>query len=274
MDAKIAIIGYGSMGRMIFEKLLASSLVEPENIYLANRTFEKISALKKECGVNVCKTNKEAASNADIIFVCLRPGDIKAVLEEIQPVSADSHIISLNGSIQFSQLEKVLGQIKISKVIPSVTAEVNESQTLVCHNECVSEKDKIVLERILHTLGNVIELPENEMGMGSELVSCMPGFIAALFNELKKAARPHTKISEEKIIEMLANTMVGTGRLIAERNMSFADVIGRVATKGGITQEGTKVIEEKFPPVAAEIFEKTLAKRKVTTEKAIESFGE
>ena len=273
MDAKIAIIGYGSMGRMIFEKLLASSLVEPENIYLANRTFEKISALKEECGVNVCKTNKEAASNADLIFVCLRPGDIKSVLEEIQPVSADSHIISLNGSIQFSQLEKVLGQIKISKVIPSVTAEVNESQTLVCHNEFVSEKDKIVLERILHTLGNVIELPENEMGMGSELVSCMPGFIAALFNELKKAARPHTKISEEKIIEMLANTMVGTGRLIAERNMSFADVIERVATKGGITQEGTKVIEEKFPPVAAEIFEKTLAKRKVTTEKAIEIFG-
>ena len=83
MDAKIAIIGYGSMGRMIFEKLLASSLVEPENMYLANRTFEKISALKEECGVNVCKTNKEAASNADIIFVCLRPGDIKAVLEEI-----------------------------------------------------------------------------------------------------------------------------------------------------------------------------------------------
>ncbi len=274
MDTKIAIIGYGSMGRMIFEKILASDLFEPKNIYVANRTFEKINALKEKFGVNVCKTNKEAAENADIIFVCLRPSDIKSVLDEILPVSGESHIISLNGSIQFSQLEKVLGKIKISKVIPSVTAEVNESQTLVCHNECVSEMDKIVLERILHTLGNVIELPENEIGMGSELVSCMPGFIAALFNELKKAAQPHTQISEQKIIEMLANTMVGTGRLIAERNMSFEDVTERVATKGGITQEGTKVIEEKFPSVANEIFEKTLAKRKVTTENAIKSFGE
>ena len=46
----------------------------------------------------------------------------------------------------------------------------------------------------------------------------------------------------------------------------------RVATKGGITEEGTKVIYEEFPPTADRLFENTLAKRKQTAEHATEIF--
>ena len=36
-------------------------------------------------------------------------------------------------------------------------------------------------------------------------------------------------------------------------------------TKGGITEEGTRVIYEQLPEIAAAIFDKTLEKRKQTT---------
>ena len=125
---------------------------------------------------------------------------------------------------------------------------------------------------LLQTFGNVIELPEDEMGMGSELVSCMPGFIAALFKEIKNAAIPHTKIEESKITKMLADTMLGTARLISEKNISFEKIIEWVSTKGGITEEGVKVVENKFPTVASELFEKTLEKRAMTAKKGEEAF--
>jgi len=274
METRIAIIGYGSMGKMLLEKIISSKLIPEVNIYVSNRTFEKIEMLKEKYTVNICRTNAEAAENADVIFVCVRPADIKTVLEELVTVmDADKHIISLNGSIKFDQLEKICTGNKISKVIPSVTAEVNESQTLVCHNSKVNIKDKNELSKILESFGNVIELPEEEMGMGAELVSCMPGFTAAIFNEIKKGAQKHTKIEGNKIATMLANTMIGTGRLIIENKMTFEEVIERVATKGGITEEGTKVIEKEFPNVAAEMFDKTLEKRKKTTENAVKAFG-
>jgi len=110
------------------------------------------------------------------------------------------------------------------------------------------------------------------MGMGSELVSCMPGFIAAIFHEICISAKQHTDIPEEEIIRMVLNTMVGTGKLMLEKNYSFENVVSRVATKGGITEEGTKVIEAQFPKVADDLFEKTLEKRRQTTEKAQKSF--
>jgi pyrroline-5-carboxylate reductase len=274
METGIAIIGYGSMGKMLLEKIISSKLIPEVNIYVSNRNFEKIEVLKEKYTVNICRTNAEAAENADVIFVCVRPADIKTVLEEIETVmNSDKHIISLNGSIKFDQLEKICTGNKISKVIPSVTAEVNESQTLVCYNSKVNEKDKSELNKILESFGNVIELPEEEMGMGAELVSCMPGFTAALFNEIKKGAQKHTKIKENKIVTMLANTMIGTGRLIIENKMTFEEVIKRVATKGGITEEGTKVIEQEFPKVVTEMFDKTLEKRKIMTENAVKAFG-
>ena len=275
MEKKIAIIGCGSMGKMLLEKIINSKIIPEDNLFVANRTLEKVQVLKEKYNnIHICRTNKEAAENSDIIFICVRPSDIKTVLLEIIDVLDNSkHIISLNGSVLFEQIETVCKNNKISKVIPSVTAEVNESQTLVCHNSKVTEEDKIVLNKILETFGKVIELPENEMGMGAELVSCMPGFIAAIFNEIAVVAQEHTKIPEEQIINMLLNTMMGTSKLMLENKLSFEEVIIRVATKGGITEEGIKVIHDKLPEVVKEVFEKTLEKRKLTTENAIKAFN-
>lgn len=267
---KIGVIGYGSMGKMILEKISESKAVENENLYVANRTYEKIEHL---AGIfNVCNTNKELATVADIIFICVRPGDIKAILSEIKSaVRDDTLLVSLNGSVTFELMEKATYH-KLAKVIPSVTAEINQSQTLVCYNELVSDEDKGRLGKLLACMGNVIELPENEIGMGSELVSCMPGFIAAIFDVISKSAKKHTSISEGQIVQMLLRTMSATGNLMLEKDFSFDEVVERVATKGGITEEGTKVISEMLPEVADKMFEKTLEKRRLTTQNVKESF--
>lgn len=272
MDRKIGIIGYGSMGRMLVEKFLDSKAASAENLLVANRTIEKIVHLKDKC--TVCESNQELVTEADIVFLCVRPVDMKDILSEIKDyIKEDSLLVSLNGSIMFEQLIQIC-KGKIAKAIPSVTAEVNQSQTLVCYNEQVTDVDKECLTGLLSYMGMVIELPENEMGMGSELVSCMPGFIAAIFQELCASAKKHTSLSESQIARMVLHTMVGTGTLMREKEYSFEDVIARVATKGGITEEGTKVIEEQFPKVADQVFDKTLEKRRQTTEKAQRSFEE
>lgn len=267
---KFGIIGYGSMGKMILEKIADSKSVKCEDLYIANRTYEKIAHLKNI--FNVCKTNAELAAASDIIFICVRPADIKSILNEIKSaISEKTLIVSLNGSITFEMMSKIVNH-KIAKVIPSVTAEINKSQTLVCYNGLVSDDDKIMLGNLLKCMGDVIELPEDEIGIGSELVSCMPGFISAIFDVISNSAKKHTAISEQQIIQMLLHTMVGTGELMLEKGLSFNDVVARVATKGGITEEGTKVIYEMFPKVTDEMFNKTLEKRNQTAGKARENF--
>ncbi|MBO6260900.1 MAG: NAD(P)-binding domain-containing protein [Lachnospiraceae bacterium] len=260
---KVGIIGYGSMGKMLLWKFSKAGNIARQDLMVSNRTVEK---LKEAEEIACIVTSRQLAAEADIIFVCVRPSDIKQVLEEIRDViGKDALLVSLNGSVSFETISK-LADCKTAKVIPSLTAEIERSQTLVCYNAKVNAEDKVSLTDLLKCIGNVIELPEEEMGMGSELVSCMPGFIASIFDVICTSAQGHTAIPKEQIVQMVLSTMSATGNLMLQKDMTFEDVVTRVATKGGITEEGSKVIYEGFPATADLMFEKTLEKRRITTE--------
>jgi len=266
---KIGIIGYGSMGKMLLWKFSGNAGITKDDLLVANRTPEKLSEAK--CIATICD-NTTLAGTADIVFVCVRPSDMKTVLSEISSsLKDDALLVTLNGSITFDMIAKLVN-CRTAKVIPSLTAEIDRSQTIVCYNSLVTDEDKILLSGLLSSFGKVIELPENEVGMGSELVSCMPGFIASIFDVICNSAEGHTEIPKEQIVKMVLNTMSATGDLMLQKDLSFNDVVTRVATKGGITEEGTKVIYDMFPSAADEMFNKTLEKRRLTAEKAAASF--
>jgi pyrroline-5-carboxylate reductase len=70
----------------------------------------------------------------------------------------------------------------------------------------------------------------------------MLGFIGAIFKIIADEAGKHTAMNKNSIIKMIIETMYGTGKLLLEKGISFDNLISRVATKGGITEEGTKII--------------------------------
>ena len=70
----IGIIGYGSMGSMLVEKL---SKNKDNRLYVYNRTIEKLKSLPPE--INVCSSNSDLASKVDVVIMCVRPFDIKAM---------------------------------------------------------------------------------------------------------------------------------------------------------------------------------------------------
>ena len=264
---KVGIIGYGSMGKMLLWKFAEEGKIDKDNLLASNRTPEKLDEAKD---IALIVSNKELASAADIIFACVRPSDLRNVLEEIRDcIRPETLLVSLNGSVSFNTIHKVI-DCRMAKVIPSITAEIGRSQTLVCFDNDTDGKEN--LKDLLGCFGDVIELPENEMGMGSELVSCMPGFIAAIFDVICRSAQGHTAIPKEQIVHMVLSTMSATGDLMLQKDMSFEDVVTRVATKGGITEEGTRVVYEGFPETADIIFAKTLEKRRLTADKADKSF--
>ena len=266
---KVGIIGYGSMGKMLLWNFAREGKIDKNDLYVSNRTPEKV---KEADEIAQIVDSIELSKSSDIVFVCVRPVDLKTVLEQIKDyVKPNALVVSLNGSITFEMIHKIIDR-KTAKVIPSLTAEIKRSQTLVCYDDKVEESDKKALTELLKSAGDVIELPEEEMGMGSELVSCMPGFIASIFDVICTSAQGHTSIPKEQIVQMVLRTMSATGDLMLQKGLSFEEVVGRVATKGGITQEGTKVVYEGFPETADLLFEKTLEKRRLTSEKAKESF--
>jgi len=91
----------------------------------------------------------------------------------------------------------------------------------------------------------------------ADLTSCGPGHISALMREFALAAS-WKGVPKDLAEEMVKKTLTGTVRFLEEE--SFEDLISCVANKGGITEEGVKIIQEEAPGMFCRLFQATRAK--------------
>ena len=81
--------------------------------------------------------------------------------------------------------------------------------------------------------------------------------------EFAKSASRNNRFSEEDAVEMVIKTLYGTAKLLNEKNMSFVNLINTVATKGGITEEGLKVLDNELPEIFNELFSTCIKKHAI-----------
>ncbi len=263
---KVGIIGFGSMGSMLMHKFLEAGTVLQEDFFISNRTKEKLVEInQKYPKVNICDNNAEVVSLSDIIFYCVKPSDMREVAEATKEVVREGqHICAVNACIRFNQLNSIFPNHSCSIVIPSVTGEVDKSVTLAAFNQFASEREISNIKSLMGTFSSVVIIPENELGICTDLTSCMPGFIASIFSIIVEEALSRSNLSKEEIHNMIITTILGTSKLCVDQKMPFDKIVERVATKGGITEEGTKVIRSTFPQTVRTLFQHTKERRERT----------
>ena len=119
----VGIIGTGHIGSPLAKKLIETAVVGPRELCAANRSPEKLNKLAGELGITPCKDNIGVAEASDIIFVCVRPAEAKAVIAEIKPaLTPQKLIISTVSDVKLADLKAWSG-IDCVRIIPSVTSE-------------------------------------------------------------------------------------------------------------------------------------------------------
>ena len=162
---------------------------------------------------------------------------------------------------------------KISKVMPSVICGTRSCVTLVHHNDKVTPEEKERVAEWLSKISKVKEIDEDQFGIGADLTSCAPAFMAAMMKYFAAEAAGRGAFAVEEAEEMVRTTMMGTLLLLIKRQIPFDRLIDRVATEGGITEAGMKVLDEKLPAVFSELFDATAAKHDVIKTEMAEVYG-
>jgi len=258
-------IGYGSMGSMLVKRLIQQSNVSQNSIMITRKNKERLAEIKNEWPeIHITQDLKELVINSKQIFICVKPSEFYEVLNEIKThILVDQHIISIAGAILLSDIQNLI-PCKITKIIPTVISEVNNGITLICHNSLISEEEAKQFEATLNNFTKIRRTPEEYFGFVTEFTSCGPGLFAEMLQEFVEAGyRYSNSIPKEEIVTLVTETVLGTVRLMLENSMDFSEVITRVATKGGITEEGVKVMKAGFPKIFDEVFEHSMSKRKL-----------
>jgi pyrroline-5-carboxylate reductase len=260
---KIGIIGCGSMGCMLLDRFLLAGVINAAQVIVSTlfQDRERLLEIKKKYSeIEIPRDNKELARRSKRIFICVRPFEVKEVLEEIvNCLSNNVHLISIAASVSISNIERIFPG-KISRVVPSITLKLDNGISLVCHNENVQKKDAQYLENLLKAISTVKAINEADIEVATNLTSTAPGLIAAIFREFVEAGIRYGNFTREEVEEMVIETFYGTSKLFHEKLMKFPETVSRVATKGGITEVGDALLREKLPDIFDQMFARTLGK--------------
>ena len=258
---RVGFIGYGSMGSMLVNGFLKAEVIAPEEMVISTRSITKLEAITDQWkGITVSSDNRSVARESDLLFLCVKPLDVLPVLQEIVfDLKISTHLVSIAACVTINDIENQFPG-PVTKIIPSLTSEVKEGTSLLCHNAEVSDDKKERLENLLGAISKVVLIKETDFEAAADLTSCAPGLFAAIFENFVQAGLRHSEIPPDVAHQMVVSTLFGTAKLMAKKGIGFSDMVHRVATKGGITEEGVKVLNTHLPSVFDEVFLKTLSK--------------
>ncbi|WP_054956302.1 late competence protein ComER [Paenibacillus dakarensis] len=271
---KVGFIGTGSMGNLLIDSFIRSGALQPEQIQVSNRTQQKaLDLAERHPGLTVCRSNTETASQSDLFFLCVKPGDFKPVLDEIHEHLRIGQIaVSITSPVQIYHLESSI-PCKVAKIIPSITNQTGSGVSLCIYGSRIQEKDRLLLESLLSFISRPTEVLESHTRITSDFSSCGPAFLSFFVEKWIDAAVEMTGADRPSLNALAGEMLLGTGRLLTEEGFSPRQLQERVAVPGGITAQALSLLENRLDGLFHQLITTTHNKYDEDLEKLDNTFG-
>lgn len=234
---KIGIIGIGNMGGAI-----AKALKEKDfELYLSGHTRD----LSEYKGKNVkIVDNIELTKSVDYLILAVKPYLYKKVIEEIELYLKDETVvISIAAGQTIDTLRELLGNRKFILSMPNTPAMVDEAMSAICPSEKVSEEELDDVKEIFNSFGKVTVIDSNLFDGYGAVVGTLPAYVYIFIEALADAA-VLTGIKRKDAYEYVAQTVLGSAKMVLETGKHPGELKDMVTSPGGTTIEGVKSLEE------------------------------
>jgi pyrroline-5-carboxylate reductase len=236
----VAVLGAGKIGEAVARALAKSSRVSQ---VLA--TKRNVSTLRRPLPrkIQASNDNSTAARKADVIILAVKAADARQVLDEISSQTHGKIIISFMAAISLAKLERRLPGAKIVRAMTNMAAMVGEAATAYSVGPDLSPKDLETVEFVLTRLGEAVELPESQLDAVTALSGSGPAYIAILVDALVTAGLK-VGLPRDTSFKLATQTLVGTAKLLREKDMGITELRDAVTTPAGTTIAGIYELEK------------------------------
>lgn len=243
---RIAIIGAGNMGEAIARALAKCDTLSDATIVCTAKSQATLDRLHlQQPRLQLTLDNREAATDADIVLLAVKPWLMREVVEQLRPALDLERqiIISVAAGISLDDLSTMLGceQATIFRLIPNTAIEVMSSMTFVCSRGATAEQQQTVMQ-IFNQTGCAMLVTEDKIEAGTALASCG---IAFAMRYIRAAGEAGVELGfraaeAHKIVEY---TVKGAAELLLHTQSHPETEIDKVTTAGGITIRGLNELE-------------------------------
>ena len=242
--AMFGFIGVGNMGKPLF-KAAVNTFGKDQVIY-SSGPIDYMEGIAKETGIPYTNDNMTVAMNCKYLVLAVKPQIFPIILEEIKEhITKDHIIISIAVGLTIDSIKKSLGQdVRVVRAMPNTPAQVNEGMTGISYSDDeFSEEDRRILDEFFSSFGKYELFDEKLMNAVGCASGSSPAY-AYIFIEALADSVVSLGIPRDKAYSMVAQTLLGSAKMVLESGEHPAKLKDRVCSPGGTTITGVKALEE------------------------------
>lgn len=233
------------MGLTYAEGMAKSSLLSRRKLMIFDVSAEKILQLQEMPHFDVYEKLEDCASQADMIFLAVKPYHSEELFTKLKPMINDQQIvISLMAGVTLQTIAEGLGVKKIVRTMPNLPAKVGKGVTSFTESEAVSRIELLSVRNLLDTTGASIHVDdESFIDKSTGISGSGPAYIFYFMESMMEAALKMGFSSNDSRI-LVSKTFEGAVKLFNESDLSPTTWMNRVASKGGTTRAALDSMED------------------------------
>ena len=238
----IAILGAGKMGEALLSGLLRAGR-PPSSVVAVVRREERAATLRAAYGVSVVPA-PEAAKDASVLVVAVKPQDMAAALAEVSSlVSPDQLVISVAAGITTSFIEQRLSaEVPVVRAMPNTPALVDEAMTVISAGAFAGASHLAVAEELFRSVGKVTRVPEALQDAATALSGSGPAYVYYLVESMVDAGIL-LGVPRKTALELVIQAVYGAATMLRESGEHPVILREAVTSPGGTTIAAIRELE-------------------------------
>jgi pyrroline-5-carboxylate reductase len=236
------------MGGALIGGMITGKAAKPADIRIFDQDSKKVSGLCRARKVRAASSSVEATRRSDIVFLCVKPGQIAGVLPEVSAgVTRSSKrkiIVSIAAGVTLSRLESGLPRgTCVVRVMPNTPALLGAGMVVLSGGRRASARDVRLVRRLLSTVGETAVLGERHMDAVTAVSGSGPAYVFYLCEVMREACAA-LGLPPAASELLCRQTIFGAGLMLKKLPASARDLRVQVTSPGGTTEAAVKYLEK------------------------------
>ena len=241
---KLACLGSGKMGTALLKGIVTRGVCSAEEIAISDPSPAALSqATAAVPGVLTAVSNVEAARDADVILLCVKPAGIVPLIESLGDLPSKL-LISIAAGITLSSMEAAAEHHRVIRVMPNTPALIGKGAAAFSPGKDATAADCQIAERLLSAVGISIRVPEKLLDAVTGLSGSGPAYIYTVIEALADGGVAEG-LTKDQALQLAAQTVAGAAEMVLQTGQHPAVLRDQVTSPGGTTIAGLAVLESK-----------------------------
>ena len=242
------------MGRTLLRGLFDAGLLTPAQAWAAARSQESCDEVVSDLGVPCFRSNAtdagpsfdERLPETDVILICVKPKQAAAVVDALRRggVRPDTLLVSILAGVTTERFEQLLDLPNPwVRAMPNTPCVVGAGMTVVAPGTHATDAHLQLAQRVFSSVGRCRIVDESYCNAVTALSGSGPAYMYLMMEAMADAG-VRVGLPRDLALQLVAQTMLGSARMVLETGRHPAALRDDVTTPAGCTIGGVLMLED------------------------------